>query len=144
MSRRPDHSPARPQQRLRRGGHVRRAAAQVGRWLAIYLVVLQAVFAGLAAGAMAGPQTVSDPFLLCLTSHQADAQADAGGSSLPPQHDCTACPLAGGMPVLPDLKLPSVPVAFARPGEDRIVQPAPARTAQICPNARPRAPPTSA
>lgn len=128
--------------------HGRHAVTQVVRWLAIYLVVLQAVFAGLAAGAMAGPQTGADPFLLCLSSHTdaaSDGTSDDGGTPAAPlHHDCTACPLAGGTPVLPALMQPGLPVAFTQRAQAPNTRTVAAPPLRVCPNARPRAPPVSA
>ncbi|WP_051356524.1 DUF2946 family protein [Azorhizobium doebereinerae] len=120
-----------------------RAAVLLGRWLAIYLVVLQALLTGLAAGAMAAPAG-SDPFLLCLSGTD---DGGAGHGDGPPghvQHDCTACPLAGGASVLPPVVLAGLPLSFtvlalAAPGA---AQPPP-RTL-FSPSARPRAPPARA
>ncbi|OYX81296.1 MAG: hypothetical protein B7Y75_07245 [Azorhizobium sp. 35-67-5] len=114
----------------------------IGRWLAAYLVVLQAVLGGLAAGAMAAPAT-GDAFTLCLSAASSgDASADHGDSAPSTVfHDCNACPLAGGVPLLPDVPTAQSFQAFA------LTVTAPARSAGIwapvplSESARPRAPP---
>lgn len=114
----------------------------LSRWLAAYLLVLQAVIGGLATGAMAAP-AAHDGFTLCLSAASADAStADHGGTpNSPVFHDCTACPLAGGVPLLPVL-----PTAQPMPSFGRAAMPPapPAGTLAPIPlseSARPRAPP---
>ncbi len=123
----------------------------IGRWLAAYLVVLHAVLGGLAAGAMAAPAG-GDGFTLCLSAASTASTASAAstedassdhGDNTPSAvfHDCNACPLAGGVPLLPDLPTARPFQAFG------VAVTAPVRSVGILApvplseSARPRAPP---
>lgn len=126
-----------------REGRGLRAAALLGRWLAIYLVVLQAVLNGLAVGAMAAPAG-SDPFLLCLSGTDDGGAGHGDGTPGHVQHDCIACPLAGGTPVLPPVILAGLPLSFTVEAQAAPGAAAPAPRPLFSPSARPRAPPAVA
>ncbi len=114
----------------------------IGRWLAAYLVVLHAVLGGLAAGAMAAPAG-GDGFTLCLSAASTEDASSDHGDNTPSAvfHDCNACPLAGGVPLLPDLPTARPFQAFG------VAVTAPVRSVGILApvplseSARPRAPP---
>lgn len=117
-------------------------------WILCYVVLLQVVVGGLAAGAMAG--TGDAGTILCLTSlHETVAPDGSGPDGVPQGHGgagglhCILCPMAGGVPLLssppalPSLVSRTVAATFA--GREALVL-APLPTGE---QGRPRAPPAA-
>ena len=114
----------------------------MGHWLAAYLVVLQAVLTGLAAGAMAAPG-VGDAFTLCLSATPDGGEGADHGGTAPAQifHDCNACPLAGGTPVLLDIPTAGPPQSHPIAQTTIVPLTRAAAPVPLFESARPRAPP---
>ncbi|MEP9378252.1 DUF2946 family protein [Aquabacter sp. CN5-332] len=109
-------------------------------WLLSYLLLVNLILGGVAAGVMAAP--MGDGGLLC-TTHVDGGQPDGGASDDHAPH-CVLCPLSGATPLVPE------PAAFTAPLAAPHVAEAPAVTLPAPPapavheSARPRAPPVPA
>lgn len=119
-----------------------RGGARIGlSWLAAYLLVFQALISGLALGAMAAPAG-NDGFILCLGT---STDQDHGGPDTPSKaHDCFACPLAGGTPVLPGPLASPLKRAFVVLAPEAGRSDWPLLSHRAATSARPRAPPATA
>lgn len=114
----------------------------MARWLLVYLVVLQSLLAGIAGGAMAAPSDGDQAFLLCLNDTGSASGHSQDGQ--PVAHDCIACPLAGGTPLVPEPPDVSGTPEFHVFPAFRLTSHALTLPRRVASSAQPRAPPAFA
>lgn len=107
-------------------------------WLLSYLLLVNLILGGIAAGVMAAP--AGDAALFCSAAVHA-ANDDGDGTSDGHAPHCMLCPLGGATPLVPQPTAFSTPLPAPRTAERPAAIPHAPPAPAIHESARPRAPP---